>query len=114
MLVFGGTNVTAGIFCADYWYGTINITNSVFQAWVGPGVRIHSDKSGDVHLNFKNVFFDPRGSGGGGYMRNEGGKLIIIDSWDNVRYCTVNNGVLTLGAAIAKPTPAQLAAGFGF
>jgi hypothetical protein len=34
-----------------------------------------------------------------------GGKNVIIREWNNVRRCTVNNGVLTLGALIPQPTP---------
>jgi hypothetical protein len=105
MVIIGGaTSVTAGLFCADAWHGKINLTNVVFQVWAQHGLRVHSDSTGDVEIYANNVFFDVRG-GTAGYLLNYGGKNVIIREWNNVRRCTVNNGVLTLGALIPQPTP---------
>jgi hypothetical protein len=104
MIIVGGISVTAGMFCADSWHGTINLTNVVFQTWDEYGLRLHADGNGDIDLYCNNVFFDTRG-GISGRLLNFGGGVIRIRQWTNVRYCTVNNGVLTLGASIPQPTP---------
>ena len=41
------------------------------------------------------------------------GGVINIMQWDNVRFCTVDNGVLTLGALIPQPIPSSGGTNFG-
>lgn len=104
MIIVGGNDVTAGMFCADAWHGTINLTNVVIQVWAQYGLKINADSTGNTTVNMNNVFFDVRGGVAGNFL-NFGGKVVVVNQWNNIRRCTVNNGVLTLGAAIAQPTP---------
>jgi hypothetical protein len=105
MIITGGNDVTGGIFVADGWFGTINLTHVILQPWTQPGLIVNSDTGGNVHISLNNVFFDTSHGGSRGILKNWGGHQVIIDAWNNVRDCTVVNGVLTLGNLIPKPTP---------
>jgi hypothetical protein len=103
------TAATAGLFVADDWTGTIELTDVVFQG--GPfGLRVHPDYGGDNILKLRNVFFvEPFG-----YhpyeFGNYGGHRNIFEVWENVRYATIVNGKLVPGNEIPKPKDAAVQA----
>jgi hypothetical protein len=100
----GGGDVTGCLFCADNWVGTINLTNVIFQmAAPQNALIVHADTSGDINVSLNNVFFDIRGGGGPYTFLNFGGHNVNITAWNNVAFCTVNNGVFTQGAQIPHP-----------
>lgn len=113
MIIIGGDFVTAGFFCADGWHGRINISDCVFQTWAQYGLRLHADVTGNIDLYMQNVYFDTKEFAISGRLLNYGGGVINIMQWDNVRFCTVDNGVLTLGALIPQPIPSSGGTNFG-
>jgi peptidoglycan hydrolase-like protein with peptidoglycan-binding domain/chitodextrinase len=94
---------TAGLFIADNWTGTINLTDVVVNG--GPyGIRIYPDTGGDNHLNFTNVYFvGPFGYGDFIVDADWAGHTNYIDTWNNVRSAIIVNGVLVPGALIPCP-----------
>lgn len=98
---------TAGLFIADNWTGTIELTDVVFQG--GPyGCRIHPDTGGDNILKFRNVFFVGPFGYGPYLFGNAGGHRNIFEVWDNVRHATIQNGELVPGNVIPKPASTEV------
>ena len=99
---------TAGLFCADNWTGTFDISNVVFHG--GPfGLRLHPDTGGDNIIRLRDVFF----VGPFGYhpyeFGNYGGHRNIFEVWENVRHATIDaDGNLVPGNAIPKPSSTEV------
>jgi len=94
-------DATAGYWSADNWKGSHHFENVLF--WGGPyGLRIPYDGGSEVYL--KNVYFVQGSFGAGPFLfdANSSGHIPILQ-WDNVRWATVVNGQLVLGAQIPKP-----------
>jgi hypothetical protein len=97
-------NATSGMFIADSYSGSFAFDNVVFEG--GPfGLRIASDAN-DCYVAMKDVYFvgpfmyDP-------LLFQETHAPIHITEWDNVRYATIQNGVLVPGALIPAPLPVE-------
>jgi hypothetical protein len=99
---------TAGYFSADYWGGTITCENVIFQG--GPyGFRVHADTGASLDISMKDVFFvGPFGYDA--FLIGPYGGTVTIHQWENVCHATIQNGKLVPGAAINKPSTAEMAA----
>lgn len=98
------TAATAGLFVADAYSVDVHLDNVLF--WGGPfGLRIHTDgRPGKLYAN--NVCFygnsaSDHSFGTGPILMNPYPPTIV--EWNNVNWCTIDNGVLTVRGAIAKP-----------
>ena len=100
-IVAHSSNATAGMFVADYYTGTFNFDNVVFYG--GPyGLRICNDGPGEDYVSLKDVYFvGPFNYGA--VLFQEVNAPIHITQWENVRYATIENGVLVPGALIPPP-----------
>ena len=94
-------NATAGMFVADGYTGTFIFDNVVFNG--GPyGLRIANDGPGQDYVSLTNVYFvGPFAYGA--LLLQEVNAPIHITHWENVRYATIENGVLVPGALIPPP-----------
>lgn len=98
------TAATAGLFVADAYSVDVHLDNVLF--WGGPfGLRIHTDgRPGKLYAN--NVCF--YGNSASDHSFGTGPILInpyppTIVEWNNVNWCTIENGTLVTHGAIAKP-----------
>lgn len=98
------TAATAGLFVADSYAVDIHLDNVLF--WGGPfGLRVHTDgRPGKLYAN--NVCF----YGNSASSHSFGTAPILVNptpptivEWNNVNWCTIENGVLVVHGAIAKP-----------
>ena len=98
-------NATAGMFVADGYTGTFTFNNVVFNG--GPyGLRIANDGPGQDYVSLTNVYFvGPFDYGA--LLFQEVNAPIHITHWENVRYATIENGVLVPGALIQPPWPVE-------
>jgi Ca2+-binding RTX toxin-like protein len=96
---------TAGMFVADAYTGTFTFNNVVFEG--GPfGLRIANDGPGDDYVSLKDVYFvGPFNYDA--FLFQEVNAPIHLMQWDNVRYATIENGVLVPGALIPAPLPVE-------
>ena len=97
---------TAGVFVADDWNADlVSLENVVI--WGGPwGLRLHTDGYTNAHLRMRNVCFITGSFGSGRFIIDDGkqgGGGWKIDEWTNVNDCTIVNGQLVRGTAIARP-----------
>ena len=98
-------NATAGMFVADAYTGTFIFDNVVFNG--GPyGLRIANDGPGEDYVSLTNVYFVGPFDYGALYFQ-EVNAPIHITHWENVRYATIENGVLVPGALIQPPWPVE-------
>jgi Ca2+-binding RTX toxin-like protein len=104
-IVAHSSNAAAGMFVADYYTGTFTFDNVVFYG--GPyGLRINNDGPGEDYVSLTNVYFvGPFGYGA--FLLQEVNAQIHITHWENVRYATIENGVLVPGALIPPPWPVE-------
>ena len=107
-IVSHNQNATAGMFVADYWYGTVTLNNVVFDG--GPyGLRIGNDAGAghDQYVALKDVYFIKDSFLYSPILFQEVNAQIHITQWDNVRWATIVNGELVAGALIAPPQPVE-------
>lgn len=98
----GEDQATAGFFVADNWSGDINLNGVVFDG--GPfGLRIHSDKGGDINVSAKDVYFVGPFMYNPFYFLNYGGHRVVVKVWDNVRSASIVGGKLIPGDLISRP-----------
>ena len=98
-------NATAGMFVADAYTGTFTFDNVVFNG--GPyGLRIANDGPGEDYVSLTNVYFVGPFDWGP-LLFQEVYAPIHITHWENVRYATIENGVLVPGALIQPPWPVE-------
>lgn len=96
-----GGAVNAAYFAADNWNGAHVLENVLI--WGGnSGFFVPGDGGSSVSL--KNVYF-VQGSFRNGPIRMDtvNGKRPTILQWENVRYVTIQDGKLVMGAAINRP-----------
>ena len=100
-IVAHSSYATAGMFVADGYTGTFIFDNVVFYG--GPyGLRIANDGPGQDYVSLTNVYFvGPFNYGA--FLFQEVNAPIHITHWENVRYATIENGVLVPGALIPPP-----------
>ena len=98
------TAATAGLFVADSYALDLHITNVLF--WGGPyGLRVHTDgRPGSLYMN--NVCFYGEGAsshsfGAGPYLLNPFPPTIA--EWNNVNWCTIENGELVVHGSLSPP-----------
>jgi hypothetical protein len=98
------TAATAGLFVADAYAVDVHLDDVLF--WGAPyGLRIHTDgRPGKLYAN--NVCF--YGTSSSSHSFGTGPILInpyppTIVEWNNVNWCTIENGALVIHGAIAKP-----------
>ena len=105
------SNATAGMFVADAYTGTFTFDNVVFYG--GPyGLRIANDGPGEDYVSLTDVYFvGPFNYGA--LLFQEVNAPIHITHWENVRYATIENGVLVPGALIPPPLPVEGGGGAG-
>jgi hypothetical protein len=71
------------------------------------GLRLYDDiGNGAITLRAKNVYFVQSGWANEAFdiNRTSGTKPVKVTLWENVRWCTLVNGVFTPGALIAQPS----------
>ena len=104
-IVAHDNNATAGMFIADGYTGTFTFNNVMFEG--GPyGLRIANDGPGEDYVSLTNVYFvGPFNYGA--LLFQEVNAPIHITHWENVRYATIENGVLVPGALIPPPLPVE-------
>ncbi len=95
---------TAGLFVADYYALELHLTNVLF--WGGPyGLRFHTDgRPGSVYL--KDVCFYGTGASNHSFGYNPilmSPGTPAIQQWENVNWCTIENGALVVHGAIPRP-----------
>lgn len=96
-------DATAGFYAADNFIATFVFENVLFNG--GPyGLRIHADVGGDQQIYLKDVYFVTGSFGNDAfYFLDYGGGACVINQWDNVRWCTIVDGVIVPGDPIAQP-----------
>jgi Bacterial Ig-like domain/Bacterial Ig domain len=99
-IVSHNANATAGMFVADSYSGTFTFDNVMFEG--GPyGLRIASDAN-DISVSLTDVYFVGPFEYQA-FLFQETHAPIHITHWENVRYATIENGVLVPGALIPPP-----------
>jgi hypothetical protein len=98
------TAATAGLFVADSYSVDLHVTDSMF--WGGPfGLRFHTDgRPGRLWMNnvcFYGVSSSSHSFGTAPILMNPTPPTIM--EWNNVNWCTIDNGTLTVRGAIARP-----------
>ena len=95
---------TAGLFVADAYAVELHLTDVLF--WGGPyGLRFHTDgRPGSLYM--KDVCF--YGQGPSNHSFGYSPFLLnptppVIQQWENVNWCTIENGALVVHGAIARP-----------
>ena len=90
-----------GMFIADGYTGTFTLNNVIFDGGAF-GLRIANDGPGQDYVSLTNVYFvGPFDFGA--ILFQEVNAPIHITHWENVRYATIENGVLVPGALIPPP-----------
>lgn len=96
-----GGAVNAAYFSADGWNGSHVLENVLI--WGGrSGIFVPGD--GGTSISLKNVYFVKDSFVNGPFRFDVvNGKRPTILQWENVRYVTIENGRLVMGAAISRP-----------
>lgn len=92
----------AAYFSSDNWMGNHVFENVILS---GGGISLRIEGDGGTNASFTNVFIEPTGSQylGPYDFQPINGRRVNITTWENVRFCTIVNGVLVPGALIPRP-----------
>ncbi|WP_213739100.1 Ig-like domain-containing protein [Bradyrhizobium sp. dw_411] len=107
-IMTNSSNDNAGFFVADSYSGTFTFDNVVFDGGLY-GLRINADAGAGHTYNvaLKDVYFIQGSFTYDPFLiyvpAGYGGAQLNITEWDNVRWATIENGVLVPGALIAPP-----------
>jgi hypothetical protein len=95
-----GSGINGNYFAADDWRGSHILENVLF--WSGNSCFFVPGDGGSS-ISLTNVYFVQGTCSTPIRIDTVGGKRPTIVKWENVRYVTVVNGKLVMGAAIPKP-----------
>lgn len=98
------TAATAGLFVADSYAVDLHVTDTLF--WGAPfGLRFHTDgRPGKLYMNnvcFYGLSSSSHSFGTGPILMDPYPPTIV--EWNNVNWCTIENGSLVVHGAIPKP-----------